>query len=49
MVFHSLKNQGSSSRAHDDNEDEIEVGLDAAAAVAEYRPRQDHDADPSDP
>ena len=49
--FISLKNQGSSSRAHDDDEDEIEVELDtdAAAAAAGYRPGQDHDADPSGP
>ena len=38
------KNQGSSSRAYDDNEDEIKAELDTAAG---YRPGQDHDADPS--
>ena len=45
--FISPKNQGSFSRAHDDNEDEIEAELDAAAA--RYCPGQDHDADMSCP
>ena len=44
--FISPKNQGSSSRGHDDDEDEIEAEL---AATAGYRPGQDHDEDPVGP